>query len=156
MFMKQILGLEHKYTDTQLSCPPWCKSTTAQAQKYTEDYYQLVICNKKQIVRKEKNWGKKIFEKPLFRRVQETVTEEAAYKLGPAGAVNQEAMCTMTWEPEFASVAGVARERSEWQEVRPGRSKRQITKDVQLMIRSWGFILWTVGNLEGFSTRGGI
>lgn len=50
--------------------------------------------------------------------------------MGPAGEVNQEAMCTMTWEPELASVAGVARERSEWQEVRPERSKRQITKDV--------------------------
>ena len=43
---------------------------------------------------------------------------------------HQEATCTMTWEPELASVVGVARVRSEWQGVRPERGRRQITKDV--------------------------
>ena len=76
--------------------------------------------------------GKKSLRSRYSGGSRKLVTEEVACKLGPAGqgAFNQEATCTVTWEPELASAAGVARVRSEWQGARPERGKRQITKDM--------------------------
>lgn len=91
-----------------------------------------------EIVKRENNGGRGIFEKQLFRRVQEALSEEVT----PGESLYNGLVWERAWGIESQPVwLEWPEQRVSGKEMKPEIGKTQITKDLQPMVRIWNLCL---------------